>query len=190
MIEAEASTAGRREHTGRRRGIVARFRANLSEQESVLSGESECEEDEEREADDFERQLRHKFSDDLATLPAQDGLVPGGIQLPKSLSGLRQAQSTAHQSAWATRWSAPSHPGKGLCNVDPCLPGAAFVRHIHSLPQQHAIVLSRLQLDFNDLGYSKKRIGRADGLCECGEEESRQHFVSACKNQDDKRTIF
>ena len=77
--------------------------------------------------------------------------------------------------------------GQGLRDIDPRPPGKSFVRHLHSLPRPHAVLLSGLRLDFNDLGASKRRMGRSDGLCECGEVETREHFVAACERFSDSR---
>lgn len=68
-IETEASTAAGRERKARRGGVAARFRGDLSEQESVPSNKSDWEEDEERKARDFERRFGRNFSDNFATLP-------------------------------------------------------------------------------------------------------------------------
>ncbi|TKA53432.1 hypothetical protein B0A53_04422 [Rhodotorula sp. CCFEE 5036] len=111
-----------------RRGMLQGFKPEQSEQESASGDESDWDEGEEKRARDFERRLERRRTDDLATDVGPDGLVPGGHELPKSLSSLKQAQNAANIAAWALRWMSPSSPGQGLRDIDPRPPGKSFVQ--------------------------------------------------------------
>ncbi|GAA6019785.1 hypothetical protein JCM10207_003693, partial [Rhodosporidiobolus poonsookiae] len=106
------------------------------------------------------------------------GAAEGEFALPKSLSALRQAQREEEKSEWERRWRSAS-TGEGLRRIDPRPPGNAFVRPFHSLPRRHATLLSRLRLDFNDLGATKRFLPLDDPLrlCACGNIESRRNLV-------------
>ncbi|GAA6025715.1 hypothetical protein JCM10207_008980 [Rhodosporidiobolus poonsookiae] len=117
------------------------------------------------------------------------GLLAGGEALPKALSALRQAQREEEKEEWARRWSAAS-TGAGLREVDPRPPGSAYVRHVHALPRRHAAVLSRLRLDFSDLGGTKRFLALDDPerLCgPCGVLETRQHYLIDCPRYRQQR---
>ncbi|GAA5846396.1 hypothetical protein JCM11251_002923 [Rhodosporidiobolus azoricus] len=82
------------------------------------------------------------------------------------------------------------HGGKGFRAVDCCLPGPSFVRHIHSLHRQSAVMLSRLRLDFCDLGGPKRMLAETDPLrfCECGDGvETRTHYLLECRRYEAER---
>ncbi|GAA5920381.1 hypothetical protein JCM6882_004977 [Rhodosporidiobolus microsporus] len=82
-----------------------------------------------------------------------------------------------------------SRPGKGLRAGDPRPPGPAFSRHLHSLSRCNASLLSRLRLDFCDLGGTKRMLADDDPqrLCECGEVETRVHYLLECERYAEER---
>ncbi|GAA5823377.1 hypothetical protein JCM11251_007586 [Rhodosporidiobolus azoricus] len=84
----------------------------------------------------------------------------------------------------------PPRPGNGLRAVDRRPPGLSFVRHLHQLPRRSATLLSRLRLDFCDLGGTKQMLAADDPLqfCECGNGvETRDHYLLECKRYDVER---
>ncbi|BGO89246.1 hypothetical protein JCM10020v2_000869 [Rhodotorula toruloides] len=143
---------------GRRRGPKL-FRPDRSSGSSSSADESGWEEDEEERATRLEGEVARLGRLDSSTLTGPDGLVKGGILLPKSLSLLKQAHRAALFAEWTRRWSLSSSPGAGLRAVNARPPGPPFVRALHSLDRTHSTLLARLRLDFNDLGSSKARMG-------------------------------
>ncbi|GAA6043877.1 hypothetical protein NBRC10512_000283, partial [Rhodotorula toruloides] len=143
---------------GRRRGPKL-LRPDRSSGSSSSADESGWEEDEEERATRLEGEVARLGRLDSSTLAGPDGLVKGGILLPKSLSSLKQAHRAALFAEWTRRWSLSSSPGAGLRAVDARPPGPPFVRALHSLDRTHSTLLARLRLDFNDLGSSKARMG-------------------------------
>ncbi|GAA5999186.1 hypothetical protein JCM11641_006220, partial [Rhodosporidiobolus odoratus] len=110
--------------------------------------------------------------------------------LPLSLSALRQQHEALIQTEWATQWSTGTTVGAALRQVDPRPPGKAFSRPIHHLPRRHAVLLSRLRLDFNDLGATKRFLPADDPerLCKhCGALETREHYLLECKKYEEER---
>ncbi|CDR48850.1 RHTO0S21e00144g1_1 [Rhodotorula toruloides] len=173
---------------GGRRGGLKVFRPHSSSSSSSSADESGWEEDEEERATCLEREVARLGRLDSSTLAGPDGLVKGGILLPKSLSLLKQAHRAVLLAEWTRRWTLSSSPGAGLRAVDARSPGPPFVRALHSLDRVHTILLARLRLDFNDLGSSKARMGLGTGLCECGEAvETRQHYILECSLYTDER---
>ncbi|GAA5838232.1 hypothetical protein JCM11251_003434 [Rhodosporidiobolus azoricus] len=80
--------------------------------------------------------------------------------------------------------------GKGLRAVDRRPPGPAFVRHIHTLPRRSATLLSRLCLDFCDLGGTKRMLAENDPLCFCecgGGVETCAHYLLECRRYEEQR---
>ncbi|GAA5919357.1 hypothetical protein JCM8208_007382, partial [Rhodotorula glutinis] len=117
-------------------------------------------------------------------LPALDQ-PPAGLEdlrsKPKSIAAVQQAFRQAQQAAWSARW-AIDRTGAGLRRVTGQLaPGAAFARYHATLSRRQSTLLARLRLDFAGLAAHLHRIQRhPTGLCECGEEETRDHFFLAC----------
>lgn len=109
------------------------------------------------------------------------GLVGGGRDLPKSLSALKQARREEMMLEWSRTWRS-STKGRALFAIDSRAPSAAFSKHIHSLPRRHATLLSRLRLNFSDLGATKPflPLNSAERLCACGAQEKREHYLLEC----------
>ncbi|GAA5993134.1 hypothetical protein JCM11641_004024 [Rhodosporidiobolus odoratus] len=111
-------------------------------------------------------------------------------RLPLSLSALRQQHEAALQAEWTTRWTQANNVGAALRLVDPRPPGKAFSRPFHHLPRRHAVLLSRLRLDFNDLGATKRFLDDDDPerLCKhCGKLETREHYLLECEQYEEER---
>ncbi|KPV74401.1 uncharacterized protein RHOBADRAFT_66605 [Rhodotorula graminis WP1] len=100
---------------------------------------------------------------------------------PKSIAAVQQAFHQAQQAAWAASW-ATAPTGAGLRSVTgKVAPGASFARYHATLSRRQSTLLARLRLDFTGLAAHLHRIQRhPTGLCECGEEETRAHFLLAC----------
>jgi hypothetical protein len=73
-------------------------------------------------------------------------------------------------------------------------PSAAFSRYILTLPQRHATLLTRLRLNFSNLGATKHflSLDSPKRLCEvCGVEETREHFLLECVGyRAERRKLF
>ena len=118
--------------------------------------------------------------------PALPDLIgaPDGLEdlrgEPKSVAAVRQDFRAAQQAAWAARWATARGAGLRLV-TGKVAPGAAFVRYHATLSRRQSTLLARLRLDFAGLAAHLHRIQRhPTGLCECGEEETRAHFLLAC----------
>ncbi|GAA5992928.1 hypothetical protein JCM11641_002020 [Rhodosporidiobolus odoratus] len=114
-------------------------------------------------------------------------------RLPLSLSALRQQHEAALQAEWTTRWTQANNVGATLRLVDPRPPGKAFSRPFHRLPRRHAVLFSRLRLDFNDLGATKRLLDDDDPerLCKrCGTLETREHYLLACEQYEEERKVL
>ncbi|GAA5944828.1 hypothetical protein JCM3775_007321 [Rhodotorula graminis] len=100
---------------------------------------------------------------------------------PKSIAAVQQAFHQAQQAARAASW-ATAPAGAGLRSVTgKVAPGASFARYHATLSRRQSTLLARLRLDFAGLAAHLHRIQRhPTGLCECGEEETRAHFLLAC----------
>ncbi|GAA5857551.1 hypothetical protein JCM9279_000211, partial [Rhodotorula babjevae] len=111
--------------------------------------------------------------------------APAGLEdlrgEPKSVAAVRQHFRQAQQAAWAASW-ARATTGGGLRSVTGGLaPGAAFACYHATLSRRQSTLLARLRLDFAGLAHHLHRIQRhPTGLCKCGEEETRAHFLLAC----------
>jgi hypothetical protein len=112
----------------------------------------------------------------------KEGEVEGGETVTKSLSALKQAWREEEKREWEKMWRR-SVVGAGLRSIDPRQPGPSSTKHLHSLSRRNATLLSRLRLDFNDLGGTKPFLDASlpERLCECGREETREHFLLECE---------
>jgi hypothetical protein len=121
----------------------------------------------------------------------QEGEVQGGEQLPKSISAQKQAWREEEKREWETLWRR-SLVGAGLRSVDPRPPGPSFTKHTHSLSCRNATLLSRLRLNFNDLGATKPFLDLTspERLCECGSAETREHFLLECRRYEEARGVL
>jgi hypothetical protein len=93
---------------------------------------------------------------------------------------------------WGRLWRM-STKGRSLAALDTRPPSAAFCRHILTLPQRHATLLSQLRLDFSDLGATEHLLlDSPERLWDmCGAEETRVHFLLVCGGyREARRRLF
>ncbi|BGP44109.1 hypothetical protein JCM10450v2_008331 [Rhodotorula kratochvilovae] len=109
---------------------------------------------------------------------AADGLVEGGEELPKAISALWQQHKAEECARWEQEWAA-AKVGRGLHRLAPS-PSTAHRYHT-GLTRRQAMLLARLRLDCAPPNsYLARTRQRGDGACECGEEETREHYIVNC----------
>ncbi|BGP43755.1 hypothetical protein JCM10449v2_007807 [Rhodotorula kratochvilovae] len=107
-----------------------------------------------------------------------DGLVEGGEELPKAVSALWQQHKAEERARCQQEWAA-AKVGRGLHRLAPS-PSTAYRYHA-GLSRRQASLLTRMRLDCASLNsYLARTRRRADGACECGEEETREHYLLNC----------
>jgi hypothetical protein len=192
--DAKGEERSRKDHVHGRVGRV--FRASLESQSSVESVWSEFEGEKREETSGSwarRRELLEVGGEGGEESADASGLVEGGKDLPKSLSALKQAQREEMMAEWGGLWR-NSTKGRSLAALDARPPSAAFSRHILTLPRRHATLLSRLRLNFSDLGATKHflSLDSPERLCEvCGVEETQEHFLLECgKFREERRRLF
>ncbi|GAA5993688.1 hypothetical protein JCM11641_003029 [Rhodosporidiobolus odoratus] len=110
----------------------------------------------------------------------EEGRIAGGGSLPKSTASVLQAAKAALKLEWENEWAAAS-VGAALRAVDPSPPSSAFRRRLRALPRPLASLITRLRTDFSSLAHPMYRARlHPNGLCECGEQETREHFFIHC----------
>ncbi|GAA5960384.1 hypothetical protein JCM10213_001740, partial [Rhodosporidiobolus nylandii] len=115
-----------------------------------------------------------------ATEADSEGRVGGGLDVPKSTTGVLQAAKEALRARWEKEWAA-SPVGARLRAVDASPPFSPFRRLLRTLPRPQASLLTRLRTDFSPLAAPLHRAHlHPDGLCGCGERETRAHFFLSC----------
>ncbi|GAA5964689.1 hypothetical protein JCM10213_001771, partial [Rhodosporidiobolus nylandii] len=109
-----------------------------------------------------------------------EGRMGGGLDVPKSTTGVLQAAKEALRARWEKEWAA-SPVGAQLRAIDASSPFSPFRRLLRTLPRPHASLLTRLRTDFSPLAAPLHRAHlHPDGLCPCGERETRDHFFLSC----------
>jgi hypothetical protein len=188
-IEREKATRGRIEHRNsmksRRTGRARFFRVGMEDWEESDDeewGAGGVLERSETLAGRMQLMASAALSGPEEQVVSQEGEVEGGEDLPKSLSALKQAWREEEKREWERMWRR-SAVGAGLRSIDPRQPGPSFTKQLHSLSRRNATLLSRLRLDFNDLGATKRFLNASspERLCECGREEMREHFLLECE---------
>jgi hypothetical protein len=192
--EGKGEERSKRDHVHGRVGQV--FRAS---QESVSRHESEWSEYKGRERSETSgslarrRELLEVVGEGGEESADASGLVEGGKDLPKSISALKQAQREEMMLEWG-QLCRNSTKGCSLAALDARPPSAAFSHHIHSLPQRHATLLSRLCLNLSNLGATKHflPLDSPERLCDvCGVQETREHFLLECGGyREEWRRLF
>ena len=173
----KAARAGGRGGARRRSMVMPR---------AALERSVEPSDDERDEWFEGERETSPQAESNQPPRPALPDLIgaPDGLEdlrgEPKSVAAVRQDFRAAQQAAWAARWATARGAGLRLV-TGKVAPGAAFVRYHATLSRRQSTLLARLRLDFAGLAAHLHRIQRhPTGLCECGEEETRAHFLLAC----------
>ncbi|GAA5959568.1 hypothetical protein JCM10213_008943, partial [Rhodosporidiobolus nylandii] len=109
-----------------------------------------------------------------------EGRMGGGLDVPKSTTGVLQAAKEALRARWEKEWAA-APVGARLRAVDASSPFSPFRRLLRTLPRPQASRLTRLRTDFSPLAAALHRAHlHPDGLCACGERETREHFLLSC----------
>ncbi|GAA5992240.1 hypothetical protein JCM11641_001276 [Rhodosporidiobolus odoratus] len=128
----------------------------------------------------------------FSTTPVTDheGSVSGGDQMPKSVTAVLQGAKAALKQQWADEWAA-SKVGTALRSVDTSPPSSPLRRFIRSLSRPHATLLTRLRTDFSHLAHPLHRSKlHPTGLCECGDQETREHFFLHCPLYSSQRSTL
>jgi hypothetical protein len=108
-----------------------------------------------------------------------DGRLGGGWELPRSVSAIWASYRAALHQQWAKEWSAAT-TGAGLRAIARSPPGPSFSRFHAQLTRRQSTLLSRLRTGVCDLGAYRAHFDPDKELCECGEVESREHFLLLC----------
>ncbi|GAA6043784.1 hypothetical protein NBRC10512_004512, partial [Rhodotorula toruloides] len=152
----------------------------------LSSGSSE-EESEWEEDERGGRSTRHLAKSARLTQLSDDG-PPGSrsvSQLPASISALWTAHKQATRARWDEEWRR-STVGRQLFAASPLASRSA--KYYDGLSRRQATLLCRLRTGASSLnGYRAKFDSSRDPLCECGEEEDREHLLLACPLYDEAR---
>ncbi|GAA5993137.1 hypothetical protein JCM11641_004025 [Rhodosporidiobolus odoratus] len=174
----EASAAAERKRSRRRRIVIPREAAEVSLSSLDNEGSSYWEEETSGVA---AGQVRRGPLQQLTPGETdEEGRIAGGGSLPKSTASVLQAAKAALKLQWEKEWAA-SLVGAALRAVDPSPPSSAFRRRLRALPRPLASLLTRLRTDFSSLAHPMYRARlHPNGLCECGDQETREHFFIHC----------
>jgi hypothetical protein len=105
---------------------------------------------------------------------------PGGDDVPKSVSAVKDMHARELKQAWARQW-ATKKEGARLRLVDRSAPSALSLQRHSGLRRSQSSLLTQLQTGWSHLQANlfKARVA-VDNLCECGAVESRHHFFLSC----------
>jgi hypothetical protein len=102
-----------------------------------------------------------------------------------TMSDVKQAVKTSTKIKWQNRWTI-SESGRQLYDLKPMVGNASFL----DMPNpQIGRVLTEMITGYSRLNKYRNNIGQSHTpLCDCGEEETTEHYILCCHIYDHERT--
>ncbi|CDR38686.1 RHTO0S03e12178g1_1 [Rhodotorula toruloides] len=183
--EMESAERAREQRKERRTHLKGRlvFVPEMAE----LSDASEDEGSEWEEGERGGRSTRHLAKSARLT-QLSDNTSPGSgsdAQLPASISALWMAHKQATRARWDDEWRRPT-AGRQLFVASPLASRSS--RYYDGLSRRRATLLCRLRTGACALNAYRARFDPMQtDLCECGEQETREHLLLTCPLYDEAR---